>query len=143
MSDPKDDARRLIESCFAFATELLSKQGEFYPFGQRLGCDGELVHDLVYTGDDHPDSASLIADTRKVWRAMASKNEIVATALAYECVVRAAEDDSSYDAICIAVDHVAGISINVLFPYTFEAGALSVSEGTSECRPPEVFGVGI
>jgi len=139
MNEPRDDVRLLIDSCFAFATALLKKNGEFYPFGQTLNHNRELGHDLAHTGDEHPDSASLIADLRKVWRSKASRNEIVATAVAYMCVTHDSEDESKADAICIAVDHSGGISLNLFFPYTIDAGVLSVAKARTERRPPEVF----
>lgn len=139
MNDPREDVRLLIDSCFAFATALLRKNGEFYPFGQTLNHAREIGHDLVHTGDEHPDSAALIDDLRKVWRSKASRNEIVATAVAYMCVTHGSEDESKVDAICIAVDHSGGITVNLYFPYSIAAGVLSVAKARTERRAPDVF----
>ena len=43
ISDAKVDAETLLNSALPFAEKMLSEHGEFYPFGEAMKPDGQIV----------------------------------------------------------------------------------------------------
>jgi hypothetical protein len=119
---PKEEAQRLVSSALPFAEQLLTKYGEFFPFGRVINVDGEIGYHAAYLGDEHPASSDLIDALRQVFRQMAADDKIRASAIIYDIFTLPPERSEKQDAICIAVDHRDSYSVQVIFPYRLVDG---------------------
>src|SRR5262245_48700507 len=61
MKTPKEECEELLSSAMPFAELMLSQHREFYPFGQAMAADGQIMALGADTGDDHPASREMIA----------------------------------------------------------------------------------
>ena len=96
---------------------MLSKHGEFYPFGSAMSTDGEIEAHAAYDGDEQPPSQQLIDLLTQGFRQQARSGKIRAAAIC--CDVRTIPPGRSEktDAICVSAEHQNGEAADVYLPY--------------------------
>jgi hypothetical protein len=118
----KEEAQRLVDESLPFAEELLTKYGEFFPFGRVIEVGGAVGHHAGYPGGEQPPSSEVIDVLQKAWRQMAADGSIRATALTYDIRTIPPGRSEKQDAVCIAIDHRDSYSVRVIFPYRIVDG---------------------
>jgi hypothetical protein len=125
----KEDCETLMNALFPFAEQMLSKHGEFHPFGGAMSPSGEIVHTAAWTGDESPRAEELLEMMEEGFRAGAAAGEYKATAMVYDILTVPPGKTTKQDAIAVALDHRDGYSVVVIFPYTRSPfGKLKVQE---------------
>ena len=81
-----------------------------------MKLDGGVGFVAVHSGDEHPPSQKVIDSLIAVFRAQAGK-EAKVTGLAYDVRVLPPGATQKVDAVAVRLDHLAGESIVVFFPY--------------------------
>jgi hypothetical protein len=103
-----------------FAIELLTKYGEFYPFGATVSSEGELAHTGGWNGEEFPESRALIDLLVRGFQDGAARGLYRATALVSDVRVVPPGKNEKQDAISVRLDHRADYSVVVMFPYTLD-----------------------
>lgn len=106
----QDDLDGMLGVALDAAQTFLTKNGEFYPFGLTIDRDGETSLAAGYTGDEHPDSQSVLdalaagfLHNRDGYRAVASVADVRA---------------NGGDAVRVEAEHRdGGPAITLLMPY--------------------------
>jgi hypothetical protein len=138
MGEPQDDCNALLVAVIPFAEQMLGEFGEFFPFGATMAPDGEITASAAYDGKDTPTSADVIDWLKETFRSEASKGAIIATAIVYEVGLQSAETGAS-NAIVAECDHAGGFSARVVFPFTLEAGQVSLLPNFHDDGDGDIF----
>lgn len=106
----------LLDQLLGFATEMLQKHGEFFPFAGVLTAERELQHVAGYTGDERPASADVI---RLLEDGLRERNAEGIRAVAVVSDVRASDPatGATTDAVCVHMEHREGDALDVFLPY--------------------------
>ena len=139
MNKGKEDSQVLMESVLPLAEKLLSKNGEFFPYGGAMKPNGEIVGVAAYDGDEQPPSAELIKLLQQAYKTAAKNKEYKATALVYDVRVQLPESSVKTDAIAIALDHELGYSVVVFIPYNISNNHLSYGTIFAQAGENSVF----
>lgn len=145
---PLDEAaqKKQLESLFntvrPVAVEMISKSGEFPPFGAGMEADGKVSHVAIPPGySEHPTAAQLIGLLKSSLSGAARAHKIVASALIYSVRVTPPGKQEKTDAIAIDLDHQDGVSLIMICPYQLGAdhqpsfGPLLVKDGAHGIFP--------
>jgi hypothetical protein len=111
------DLDELLNAMLPFAQQMLSKHGEFYPFGSAMTAEGKIEMHAAYDGDEQPPTQQLIDLLTQAFREEASSGKIRAAAIC--CDVRTIPPGQSEktDAICVSAEHQNGEAADVYLPY--------------------------
>jgi hypothetical protein len=103
----------VLDALLRFATGMLERHGEVYPFGAALGPDGEveLVSALTSDGRAEPDPAAALA---RELRARAAGRALLATGI---CGLVRVELHGGVDALQATIEHRQAAPVSVLLPY--------------------------
>jgi hypothetical protein len=121
----RQDFNLLLEPCLSLAKRLLSKFGEFLPFGHAMRANGEIESFAFDAGPDKTGRErvdyGLIA-----FREVAKTRGLRATALCFDVrVVPPGESDKS-DAIEIQMEHIDGAALSVFLPYQRDSSGMFI-----------------
>jgi hypothetical protein len=131
----QDDLDGLLSVVVPFAEDMISKHGEFFPFGGSISSHGDASLTAAEPGlGESPSSDRLLAGLYEG----ALANATTTRAAAFVADVRA---DGS-DAVRVELEHLEGVALVVLLPYTrgvfkktLTFGQMSVSRGE-----PKIWG---
>ena len=144
---PLDQAtqKRQLEELFTatlpFAKTMLTKHGEFLPYGATMNPAEKISPVGGYTGEEQSKSGDVIALLKDAYRQDGASGKIMACALAYDARVIPPGQTEKTDAVAIAVDHRDGMSLTLFSPYRIEAdktvtfGQLFATKGLQEIFP--------
>ena len=118
----KNELEQLLSAAVPFAEQMLTKHGEFFPYGSSMNGDGKISAVEGYTGSEHPKSTELIDQLRAGFRREAEAGKLRACALVYDIRTVPPGKTEKTDAIAVELDHRGGMSIVVVYPYVFSAG---------------------
>src|SRR5207247_1674351 len=79
MANPDFDT--LLNTLAPFAKQMLSKHGEFYPFGATMTPDGEVTANAGYEGNEQPETQAVIDLLTHAFRQQAAAGQIRAAGL--------------------------------------------------------------
>jgi hypothetical protein len=128
---PKEDSECLMKELLPFAKQMLSQEGEFYPYGGVLRPSGDIVHiSASIEGNDHPDSQSLIEILTRKLKDSAQSGEAKATGMVFDVRITCPGEVGKSDAIQISLNHSGGFSADVFFPYSIEEPGKVVFKAT-------------
>src|SRR2546426_1377236 len=96
------DLDQLLNALLPFAQQMLSKHGEFYPFGSAMTTDGQIQAHGAYDGDEHPPSQQLIDLLTQAFRQQAAAGHIRAAAICYDIRTIPPGHSEKTDAICVS-----------------------------------------
>ena len=111
------DLDQLLHALLPFAQQMLTKHGEFYPFGSSMTTDGEIVAQGAYDGDEHPPSEQLIGLLTQTFRQQADAGQIRAAGICYDIRTIPPGQSEKTDAICVSLEHQNGEAADVCLPY--------------------------
>jgi hypothetical protein len=106
----------VLEYCTDFAKTMLSKSGDFYPFGAVIKTDSTFNAIGGYNGEQHPASQELYLMLQNAFIDQFSKSEIIAAALAANVNIPAQFSPDFPDGIRILIE-CSGYSRFVYIPY--------------------------
>jgi hypothetical protein len=124
----KDDCQQLVDAAMPMAEYLLAKNGEFYPFGEKMLGSGEIVRTQVLSESDSSASQDLIDLIRESFRREAEVGALRATAIVSDVLIGATGTDQKSNAISIQMEHLQGYSATVCFPYELEVGKVVLAD---------------
>lgn len=111
------DLEQLINALIPFAKQMLSKQGDYYPFGTSIAVDGTIAHISTFDGDEHPSYPQVIEKLTQIIRQKIENGEIKAAGICYDiCTIPPGQTKKS-DAIFIGLEHQSGDAVEVCLPY--------------------------
>jgi hypothetical protein len=139
VTNPKADCATLMNAVLPFAEQMLSRHGEFVPFGGAMRPSGELVSVAGYDGNEHPPSTEVIRLLRECFVDAARKNEYKATAVVYDARVTLPPTEENCDAIAVSLNHRDGYSVVVFFPYKLTDGKLEIGTVFAQKGGADVF----
>jgi hypothetical protein len=139
---PKELSESLLSDLLAFAKRMLAEHGEFFPFGAYMKADRSIVHlSAQIPGTDRPASKLLIRTLRDSFRELASIEECIATAIAFDVRVEHPRSGATTDAIQVNLAHIAGYSAEVFCPYEVtKGGGVVFGELFAQRGSREIFG---
>jgi hypothetical protein len=114
----KQESEKLMNAVLPLAEKMLRQHGEFYPYGGYMKPDGTIVDVGADDPDtDRPKSKDLLYVLRSSFREMASAYQCKAVAVVFDVAVNLPNSNRKRDAIQVCIDHAAGYSVEVFFPY--------------------------
>lgn len=118
-----------MNELFPLAERMLREFGEFYPYGGYMKPNGEVAEIGVQRpGTDRPKSQDLISVLRETFREKARKGECRAAALIIDATITLPGSDRKSSAVQVCVDHVAGFSAEVFFPYEISGNKINYGQ---------------
>jgi hypothetical protein len=115
MANP--DLETLLNALEPFAKQMLSKHGEFYPFGATMTPDGQITANAGYDGNEQPEVQELIDLLTRAFRQQAASGQIRAAGLCKDIRTIAPGQTEKTDALCFKLEHQTGEAITVCIPY--------------------------
>lgn len=103
-----------------FAEKMLTKHGEFIPFGASMTPDGKVAMVSGDVGEEHPKSQAVIDLLWASFRREGAEGKILCCAVAYDVRVNHPTTGQKTDAVAIGLDHRDGMSITVYYPYSID-----------------------
>lgn len=137
---PKEECEALLDALLPAAEDLLGKHGEFYPIGAVLTSDSGISFTGTLSDPEFPEPQSVIEELIGAHRQMAGKQEIRASAIAWNAVITAPGSKKS-DAVLISLEHSGDYSVLVGVPYKIglfrkiHFGALFAQTGKHDIFP--------
>lgn len=113
--DEPGDLDQLLSASLEAATQLLSAEGEFYPFAVALTEAGELVAPTVEPEDDQP-TAEQVVDL--LIEALRDGREAIRAAAVVSDVMIAGDPGQERDAIRVELEPRVGDAVTVVVPYS-------------------------
>jgi len=137
----KKQLEELLAATLPLAETMLTTHAEFFPYGATMGPDGKITSVGGYTGEEHPESAEVIALLKAVYRKEGATGKIMACALAYDvrCIPPGQTEKS--DAVAVDLNHRDGMSIRMIYSYRIGAdkkvvwGQLFANKGVDDIFP--------
>jgi hypothetical protein len=109
----RDDLDALLDAVLPFAQDMITKRGEFFPFGAAMSAAGDVRIVVGYTGSEHPLSQDVIDTLLVGFRADAEAGTLRAAGICFDAKVRG-PDGKPTDAIVVALEHRAGDTVRHL-----------------------------
>lgn len=138
MQEGKEESQQLMDALLPFAEEMLSKHGEFFPYGGAITKDGDIVNVAAGNGEEQPPSSELISMLHNAFKSAASNGNYRATALVYDVRIQLPSGEKS-DALAIELDHRSGYSVIVCLPYSLEEGQIQYGQISASAGQGNVF----
>ena len=98
----QSDLDELLKTALPFATQLLAKHGEFFPYAVAMKGDGQIAMIAGYTGSERPPSSEVLDILYEGLRSKAEENR--GAAVVADVRLRGEETD----AIQVEVEHREG-----------------------------------
>jgi hypothetical protein len=137
----------LLMYCLNFASTMLEKSGEFYPFGATLSPDGKVSATGGYNGEEHPQPQEIYQLLAEAYRSGARTGEFMAVALAANVNIPEQFSSASPDGIRVHIE-ASGYSRFVYAPYAIKVfgifkktKSIELSEPFAVEIPPNFFTV--
>jgi hypothetical protein len=119
---------------------MLSKHGEFFPFGSSMKLSGEIVMDGADTGDEHPPSQEVIDVLAQSHERRADKGELRAAAICADVRVVPPGHSDKTAAISVAIEHRSGEAVSTFLPYRKGwFGRIRYGQMFASSRDPQFF----
>jgi hypothetical protein len=144
---PHPDLEELLSAVIPFAQQMLSEQGEFYPFGATVSSSGEVEAVGAAAEDEQPESQKLIDLLVSGMREQAAAGQIRAGAVCLDVRVVPPGETAKSDAICTRLEHADGEAIETFLPYRkgllgrYKYGELFAAAGDRTIFPAKGEGV--
>lgn len=123
------------------AKRMLAESGEFYPYGGITKLDGSIVQIAAQEKDaTHPESRTLVNILREEFQSQAANQEIEASAIVFDVLIRPPGETEKVDAIQVNLDHKGHYSVEVLFPYLIANGKVTYRPPFAQDGDYSIFG---
>jgi len=117
----KAELEKLLAAALPFAEQMLTKHGEFFPYGATMDPQGKITNVGGYTGDEHPKSTEVIGLLKAAYRRDGEGGKIMACALVYDIRTIPPGQTEKTDAVAVDLDHRDGLSVVMAYPYKIGA----------------------
>lgn len=111
---PPNDLDQLLGASVETAVQLLSRDGEFYPFALGMTTAGQIMTPSVRPGSDHPSAAEV--EDLLVAALRGKRDELRAACVCSDVRIRS-DAGEERDALRIELEAVAGDPLVVMVPY--------------------------
>jgi hypothetical protein len=125
----------LLMYCLNFASTMLEKSGEFYPFGATLSSDGKVSAIGGYGGKEHPQFQEVYQLLANGFRSGALTGEFIGVALAANVNIPEQFSPASPDGIRVHIE-ASGYSRFVYAPYKIKASNMFKKTKSVELSEP-------
>jgi hypothetical protein len=129
---------RLLDALLHVARGLLTKNGEFSPIGAQIDADGALSHIMPYDGREFAPSLDLLQILRELFLQRAMEQQIIASALAYDCRVQF--ERGIGDAVVFELEDAASEACLVYVPYSKQGRAFAFRGPSVQPGVTSIFG---
>jgi hypothetical protein len=137
---PKEETEELLNAGMPLIEQTLAKYGEFFPIAVIKTTAGKIEH--VAVGEDG-EAAAVYGQLEAVLRSGASAKQYRAVAIYCDRHVQRPEDSKSIEAVHVGLEHAAGYTVDVYFPYIrTNEGGLSIGEPFASARQSIFFAQG-
>ena len=119
MTATPEKLHELLTYCIDFGKVMLTKSGEFHPFGATLGLDGKVTAAGGYSGEEHPAAQDIYRLLGEAFTSSATEGSIAAAALAANVNIPREYDPPAPDGIRILLES-KDFSRFVYIPYTLK-----------------------
>ena len=126
MAEPREEIEQLLKYLLPFAEQMLSKDGEFYPYAATMDAGGE-VQAVSAAGDERPDVGALLLALHDELRQQASQGTIRASGIAADVTLTDPDSGEVTDAVQLELDHAETDAVDVYVPY--ETGTEGIKFG--------------
>ena len=138
MARPDLDA--LMSALLPFAQRMLSKHGEFYPFGAAIDRDGQVRLMAGGADTDRPLADQVIDALVAGFRQAAAEGEVRAVGLCFDARTIPPGSDEKVDSIVLELEHVDGDCVLVALPYHKGLfGRMKYGDSFAASSKPRVF----
>jgi hypothetical protein len=117
----KAELEKLLQAALPFAEQMLTRHGEFYPYGATMEAQGQITNVGGYTGDEHPKSTEVIDLLKAAYRGLGETGKIMACALVYDVRTIPPGQTEKTEAVAVDLDHRDGMSVIMVYPYKIGA----------------------
>lgn len=111
------ELQSLLRQYLPLARAQLEKQHGLYPFGAALLADGTPHLYTGYTGDEAPDVNEVLSLLTEGFRSDTAAGEVRALCVFVDVRVQPPGEQVPTDALQARLEHAAGLSISVYYPY--------------------------
>ena len=111
------DLEQLINALIPFAQQMLSKQGDYYPFGSSIGLDGKIAYISTFDGNERPPYPQVIENLTYIIKHKIKNGEIKAAGICYDIRTIPPGQTKKSDAIFIGLEHQSGEAMEFCLPY--------------------------
>jgi hypothetical protein len=137
---PKEECEVLMNALMPFAQKMLAKNRAFLPFGASMSATGQVAAAMGAPTNEHADANELISTLEQGFRDGAKKGQLKATGIAVDIKIVPPGKTAKQDAVEIRLDHRAGYSVRVIFPYSFsDKGDLAIEAPFAAAGAGRVF----
>ncbi len=140
MTSAKEDVESLMNEYVAFAEQLLSKYGEFAPYGAAMKSDGETVSVSGFDEDQNTVPTNIIELLTDAFTTAAHSRTYRATAMFYNATVELPESSEQLNVVACALDHEDNFSVIVLLPYELTESDVIFGEPIAQEGESQIFG---
>ena len=121
---PNQECEVLMNKMIIFSEQMLTKYGEFYPYGSVMNNDQTIRAISYYDGNEKLQSQELIDNYIKLYKELAQKGEIKASAIIWDAKINSLEKNEKIDAVIVSLEHRDNYSVQVVFPYKMIKGKI-------------------
>lgn len=136
----KHELEQLLSAVMPFAQQMLTKYGEFIPYGWTMSSDGKIAAVGGDIGDEHPKSKEMMDFLQGAFHRQAQDGIIKACALVYDIRTTPPGQTQKTDAVAVNLDHRGGMSIVVIQPYSIENKKLTLGKSWAVTGEGKIFG---
>ena len=116
MTHPDYDT--MLNALIPFAQQMISKEGEFFPFGAEIRSSGEIGLNAPHPDRAESPTKELIDTLYAGLKSKADKGEIRAAAVCFDTRIQRPGQAEKTDAICVHLEHQNEKAIEVYVPYS-------------------------
>jgi hypothetical protein len=117
MAEPREEIEQLLNYLLPFAEQMLSSEGEFYPYAATMGAGGE-VQAVSAAGDERPEVGEVLLALHAELREQAAQGAIRASGIAADVTLTDPDSGEEMDAVQLELDHADTDAVDVYVPYT-------------------------
>jgi hypothetical protein len=137
---PKEESEKLVNALLPVAVAMLKRYGEFYPYGGYIRPNGAIVHVGASDPDtDRPTSRDLLFILQTSFGEIARTSEYSAVAVVFQVDVTIPGSNHKSDAVQFCVEHSAGYSVEIFFPYELAEGEVIYGDTFAQQGRRDVF----
>ena len=134
------DLDALMSALMPFAQRMLSKHGEFYPFGAAIDRDGQVRLMAGSAETDRPLANQVIDALVAGFRQAAVAGEVRAVGLCFDARTIPPGSDDKVDSIVLELEHADGDCILVALPYSKGLfGRMKYGDSFAASSKPRIF----
>jgi len=138
MADPKEEIQQLLNYLLPYAEEMLSKDGEFYPYAATMGAEGEVQAVSAASGKP-PDVGELLVALHAELREQAAGGAIRASGIAADVTLTDPDSGETTDAVQLELDHAEAEAVDVYVPYEAAAEGIKFGELVAAAGRTPIF----